>query len=471
MNSTDETATKEQWSKAKTIYLSTLQSENEKSQVERYLSMVVAVDRVKDKFVAFTSNAFAADFLRDNYAERLKKCLELVAPEGKVEIEFKYSATAAPSSTRQSAARQSERHRPQRISTFVSTMPLNEDYTFDEFVRGPSNSFAVAAAKAVVMNPGKGGYNPLFIYGGTGLGKTHLMQAIGNEIKRKDPSMAVCYLTAEEYLNEYVNYMKENDVAGFRVKYRSVDVLLLDDVQFFQRGNKIQIQDEFFNTFNALKDKQKQIVMTSDVAPKNMPAIEERLVSRFEGGMLQEIEQPKYETRLAILKKKAEGIDVTVPDHALEFIAERIESHVRAMEGALQKIRVYLLAYPSTVLTEEILEHLLDDFIKKEQTLRMLDIKEIQQTVAKRYAVTMEQMLSQERPQSVVTPRQLAMYIARKFTPKSLPEIAEKFNKTHATILHGVRNIEKRLDTEPELKTSLVEILAEFGYKPSDKME
>ena len=350
-------------------------------------------------------------------------------------------------------------------------MPLNEDYTFDEFVRGPSNSFAIAAAKAVVTNPGKGGYNPLFIYGGTGLGKTHLMQAIGNEIKKTDPSLAVCYLTAEEYLNEYVNYMKENDIPGFRTKYRSVDVLLLDDVQFFQRGNKIQIQDEFFNTFNALKDKQKQIVMTSDVAPKNMPAIEERLVSRFEGGMLQEIEQPKYETRLAILKKKAEGIDVTVPKQALEFIAERIESHVRAMEGALQKVRVYLMAYPSTVLTEDMLKHLLDDFIKKEQTLRMLDIKEIQQNVARRYSITMEQMLSPERPQSIVTPRQLAMYISRKFTTKSLPEIAKMFDKTHATILHGVRSIEKRLDTEPELKASLVEILAEFGYKPSDKME
>ena len=471
MNKTEDTATKEQWEKAKSIYLDTLQSENEKSQVERYLSMISSVERVNDTFIAFTTNEFSAEFLKDNYSERLKKCLELVTSEGSVNIEFKFSLSQASPAARQSISRSAEHAKSQKISTFVSTMPLNEDYTFDEFVRGPSNSFAIAAAKAVVTNPGKGGYNPLFIYGGTGLGKTHLMQAIGNEIKKTDPSLAVCYLTAEEYLNEYVNYMKENDIPGFRTKYRSVDVLLLDDVQFFQRGNKIQIQDEFFNTFNALKDKQKQIVMTSDVAPKNMPAIEERLVSRFEGGMLQEIEQPKYETRLAILKKKAEGIDVTVPKQALEFIAERIESHVRAMEGALQKVRVYLMAYPSTVLTEDMLKHLLDDFIKKEQTLRMLDIKEIQQNVARRYSITMEQMLSPERPQSIVTPRQLAMYISRKFTTKSLPEIAKMFDKTHATILHGVRSIEKRLDTEPELKASLVEILAEFGYKPSDKME
>lgn len=468
MSETTDTATKEQWGKAKSIYLSTLQSDDEKSQVERYLSMIVSVERGDDgKFIACTSNAFSADFLRANYMERLKKCLELVVTDGNgnVDIEFKFVPTHV-----QPVTRPVEVSRHQRISTFVSTMPLNEDYTFDEFVRGPSNSFAFAAAKAVVANPGsKIGYNPLFIYGGTGLGKTHLMQAIGNEIKRKDPSLAVCYLTAEEYLNEYVNYMKENDVPGFRAKYRSVDVLLLDDVQFFQKGR--QIQEEFFNTFNALKDKRKQIVMTSDVAPKNLPSLEDRLISRFEGGMLQEIEQPKYETRLAILKKKAEGSETTVPNYALEFIAERIESHVRAMEGALAKVKVYLSAYPSTVLNRDIMEHLLGDFIKKEQTLRMLDIKEIQQNIAKRYSITMEQMLSMERTQSVVTPRQLAMYVARKFTTKSLPEIAKEFDKTHATILHGVRNIEKRIDTEPELKASLVEILAEFGYNPSDKME
>ena len=240
-------------------------------------------------------------------------------------------------------------------------MPLNDEYTFDEFVRGPSNSFALAAAQAVVANPGKGGYNPLFIHGGTGLGKTHLMQAIGNELKKRDPSLDICYLTAEEYLNEYVNYMKDNNVHGFRAKYRSVDVLLLDDVQFFQKGKNIQ--EEFFNTFNALKDKRKQIVMTSDVAPKNLPAIEERLISRFEGGMLQEIETPSYETRLAILKKKAEGLDVLVPDSALEFISDRIKSHVRAMEGALGKVSVYISAYPSSQLTNEILEHLLGDFM------------------------------------------------------------------------------------------------------------
>lgn len=466
MNDQTDSTAKALWEKAKTIYLSTIESSEERSQIERYLSMIASVSKIDNTFVVYTSTAFAATFLKEQYADRLKKCLELVTPDENVGIDFQFHDIPRNQSIQQSLAAQVKR---QKVSTFVSTMPLNEEYTFAEFVRGPSNSFALAAAMAVVSNPGKSGYNPLFIHGGTGLGKTHLMQAIGNELRRKDPSLAICYLTAEEYLNEYVNFMKDNRIHEFRSKYRSVDLLLLDDVQFFQKGK--QIQEEFFNTFNALQQAKKQIVMTSDVAPKNLPAIEARLISRFEGGMLQEIESPSYETRLAILRKKAEGLDISIPDSVLEFISDNIKSHVRAMEGALGKVSVYLSAYPGTVLDNDLLAHLLSDFIQKEQTLKKLNIEEIQAAVAKKYSVTMAQMLSPERTQSIVTPRQLAMYIARKFTTKSLPEIAKLFEKTHATIIHGVRNIEKRLDVEEELKATLAEILSEFGYKLSDKMD
>ena len=209
--------------------------------------------------------------------------------------------------------------------------------------------------------------------------------------------------------------------------------------------------------------------MTSDVAPNKLPAIEARLVSRFEGGMLQEIESPSYETRLAILKKKAESLEQAIPLRALEFIADNIKSHVRAMEGALGKINVYLSTFGDAELKREVLSHLLKDFIEKEQHLKKLTIEEIQNAVAKKYNVTMAQILSPERTQSIVTPRQLAMYIARKFTTRSLPEIAKMFDKTHATIIHGVRNIEKRLDVEEDLKSILSEILSEFGYSISDK--
>ena len=466
---TIDITSKEMWEKAKTIYLATLQSSDEKSQVDRYLSMITTVTSKNGHFIIYTANTYAADYLKDNYSERLKKCLELVGDGLDISLEFKYDVNSKPAIVVPPNVA-IDGKRSSRVSTFISTMSLNDEYTFDEFVRGPSNSFALAAAMAVVKNPGKSGNNPLFIHGGTGLGKTHLMQAIGNELRRKDPSLAICYLTAEEYLNEYVNYIKDNNVPAFRNKYRSVDVLLLDDVQFLQKG-KGTIQEEFFNNFNALQQAKKQIVMTSDVAPKNLPLIEARLISRFEGGMLQEIESPSYETRLAILKKKAEGLDINVPLSALEFIADNIKSHVRAMEGALGKVSVFLDSFQNTELNNEILAHLLKDFIEKEQSLRKLSIEEIQTAVSKKFNVSMAQILSTERTQSIVTPRQLAMYIARKFTTKSLPEIAKLFDKTHATIIHGVKNIEKRLDVESDLKITLEEILAEFGYKISDQMD
>ena len=468
MNETIDITSKEMWERAKEIYLSTLHSVEEKSQVDRYLSMILSVSRKGDNFIVLTSNAYAADYLKDNYSERLRKCLELVADGEKIGLEFKYDETAKPAiiMPQNQMGRQSYSN---ATSTFISTMPLNEEYTFEEFVRGPSNSWALAAAQGVVSNPGKSGYNPLFIHGGTGLGKTHLMQAIGNELKRRNANMAICYLTAETFLNEYVNALKNGQIETFRNRYRTIDLLMVDDVQFLQKGK--QFQEEFFNTFCALWQAHKQIVMTSDVAPKNLPAVEERLISRFEGGMVQEIESPNYETRLAILRKKSESMKPAIPDSALEFIADTIKSHVRAMEGALHRVSIFRSMDPTENLTKETLSKLLKDFIEKEQTLKKLNIEEIQAVVAKKYSVTIAQILSAERTQSIVTPRQLAMYIARKFTTKSLPEIAKLFEKTHATIIHGVKNIEKRLDVESDLKATLAEILSEFGYNLSDKMD
>ena len=468
MNETIDITSKAMWERAKEIYLSTLHSVEEKSQVDRYLSMILSVSRKGDNFIVLTSNAYAADYLKDNYSERLRKCLELVADGEKIGLEFKYDETAKPAiiMPQNQMGRQSYSN---ATSTFISTMPLNEEYTFEEFVRGPSNSWALAAAQGVVSNPGKSGYNPLFIHGGTGLGKTHLMQAIGNELKRRNAKMAICYLTAETFLNEYVNALKNGQIETFRNRYRTIDLLMVDDVQFLQKGK--QFQEEFFNTFCALWQAHKQIVMTSDVAPKNLPAVEERLISRFEGGMVQEIESPNYETRLAILRKKSESMKPAIPDSALEFIADTIKSHVRAMEGALHRVSIFRSMDPTENLTKETLSKLLKDFIEKEQTLKKLNIEEIQAVVAKKYSVTITQILSAERTQSIVTPRQLAMYIARQFTTKSLPEIAKLFEKTHATIIHGVKNIEKRLDVESDLKATLAEILSEFGYNLSDKMD
>ena len=473
--SNEEIDEKSLWERSKTIFLSTLQNETDRQQAERYFLMITSVEIEGDEFIIHTMNQYSADLMQRDYADKLKSCFTLANAPARLGIVFKFdnqvkTTIVAPRIDHHPPAIPPYRTemRP-RVSTFVSTSPLKAEYTFDEFVRGPSNSFALAAAMGVVKNPGRKGFNPLFIHGGTGLGKTHLMQAIGNELRFKNPSLAICYLSAEEFLNEYVNYMKNTSLQEFRNKYRSVDVLLIDDIQFFQRGK--DIQEEFFNTFNALYKAEKQIVMTSDVAPKNLPAIEERLISRFEGGIVQEIDSPSYETRLAILKKKAEGLNTVVPDTVLEYIADNVTSHVRAMEGALSKVSVYMEAEPTTIIDTTILSYLLKDSIEKEQSLRKLTIEEIQTAVAKKYNVTVPQLLSSERTQSLVTPRQLAMFISRKLTTKSLQEIATAFDKKHATILHGVKTIKQRIENEIDLKNVLSEILTDFGYKITDTMD
>lgn len=466
-----DTSSRDLWEKAKSFYLMTLHSVEEKSQAERYFGMITSVANEEGKFVIFTHNEFAADLIRKEYANKIKGSFLLAGASSELEIEVRYDPASKPALVVPTFKPTSQINQQQQmpVSSFVSTLPLKEEFTFSEFVSGPSNSFAIAAAKAVVANPGKTGYNPLFIHGGTGLGKTHLMQAIGNELKQRNQSLAICYITAEEYLNEYINHMKMDKVHKFREKYRSVDVLLIDDVQFFKVGGGIQ--EEFFNTFNALKDKRKQIVMTSDVPPKDLVAIESRLISRFEGGMLQEIESPNIETRLAIISKKAESLSVKIPNIVLNFIAENIKSHVRAMEGALATVEVFVSANPNMMIDKNILMKILDDFIQKESSLKKLTIEEIQQTCAKRFGTTMADILSHERTQTLVTPRQLAMYISRKYTSKGLQEIAKAFDKKHATIISGVKTIQQRLSNEPSLKTDLEEILSTLGYKLSDSME
>ena len=447
--------------------MASLHTDEQRSQVDRYLSMVSRIERNGNNFVMFTTNSPAADLLNTSYAEKLSSLLSLFFGIESASVKFvcDESRKAAIVIPADDAARSFSKGEEPEVRKVVhaSTMPLRREYTFDEFVEGPSNSWAYSAAKGVVSHPGEKGYNPLFIHGGTGLGKTHLMQAIGNDLKKLRPDLSVCYLTAEMFLNEYVNYMQTGKHSEFREKYRNFDVLLIDDVQFFQKGKVVQ--EEFFNTFNYLQDKNKQIVMTCDVSPKNLPALEERLISRFIGGMVQEIESPSYETRLAILKKKTDNSFPPVPHTTLEFIADKIRSHVRAMEGALAKVKVILANNPSTVLTPLVLSHLLKDFIDNEQTMKKMTILDIQTAVARKFNVDLAQINSTERTQSLVTPRQVAMFISRKYTTNSLEEIGKAFEKKHATILHGVKTIQQRIETESDLRETIGQILEEFGIK------
>ena len=461
---------KELWDRAKTICLAMVKSEDEKGKLSRNLSMVRNLVKRDHTYVFMTSSQFAIKQLQ-NDVERLRSCLNLAGAGNDLLIDFEVDESTTLKIEPASISRPTENLSRTQVNQFTSTMPLNPEYTFEEFVRGPSNSLANATAISIADKPGRRGYNPFFIHGGTGLGKTHLMQAIGNELKRKDPSLAVCYLTAEVFMNEYINAI-QNSAAGmpsFRTKYRNVDVFLVDDIQFI--AQKRQMQEEFFNTFTSLYSAGKQIVLTSDVSPKNLKDFEERLISRFEGGMVQEIELPSYETRLAILRKKTEGMNPTIPDNALKFIAENIKTHVRAMEGALGKVNIMMNITPNMNLNDDVLTKLLGDFIERERKLKRISIEEIQNKVCHHYQVTMAQLLSTERTQSLVTPRQLAMYISKKYPNKSLPEIAKMFDKTHATIIHGVRNITKRMDVEPELRRSFEQIINELGCSPDENID
>ncbi len=456
------------WEKAKEIFISTLNSSEEKSQAERYLnSIITSISKIGNELKILASSSYAAELLQSNYALKLKSCLTLAGDTEDLKLTFMADERVRTKVAVSEVAVENNNSVTQNKS-FVSTMPLKDDYTFDEFVTGLSNSWAYAAAKGAAKEPGKKGLNPLFIHGGTGLGKTHLMQAIGNDIKSRSPSSSVCYLTAERFLNDYVNHVSNHMMQQFQERYRSVDVLLVDDVQFLNRGK--ESQQEFFNTFNSLLESGKQIVMTSDVAPKDLPGIEARLISRFEWGNVQEIEAPSYETRLAILKKKNESLEYPVKEEVIKYIASNIKSHVRAMEGALAKIEVMIKYHPEIEINDDILDYALKDFIEKEKTRKKVSIQEIQLTVAKKFSISLSQILSKEKTANLVTPRQLAMYIARKFTSKSLPDIAGEFDKTHATIVHGVKTITKRLDVENDLRDILDNIISELGLSMDDKL-
>ncbi len=357
---------------------------------------------------------------------------------------------------------------PQRSPALPSTLPLHETYTFANFVRGPSNSFAYAAAIAVAKGLGRTAYNPLFIWGSTGLGKTHLMEAIGHHVMDNNPDCSVCYITSETFLNEYTNAMANATLPKFRARYRKYDLLLLDDVQFLV--GKKQFQEEFFNTFNQLMIFNKQVVMTCDVAPKEL-GLEERLISRFQQGMVVEIESPSYETRIAILKSKMQGRNRIIPNEILSFIAENIRSHVRAIEGALSRIVTFMDVNPEMQLNLEIAQHLLKDMIEDEATIKKITPETVIQAVADHYGVSVKDIIGPGRPQSLITPRQMAMFLSCKLTTDSLPDIGKVFDRKHTTVYYGSQQIQKRLSVEADLKQDVQQIAGKLGRNISDALE
>jgi chromosomal replication initiator protein len=311
-------------------------------------------------------------------------------------------------------------------------------YTFDTFIVGPSNQFAHAACRAVAEAPSRS-YNPLFIYGGVGLGKTHLMHAIGQYVLQHNPSLKLTYISSERFMNEMINALRYERILDFRERYRSVDVLLVDDIQFV--SGKEGTQTEFFHTFNALYDSQKQIVLSSDHAPHEIPNLEERLRSRFEWGLIADIQAPDIETKIAILKRKAEAEAVPLPDNVAMFIAGRIKTNIRELEGQL----IRLIAYASLTgrdisleLAQEVLRNVM------EQDSKAITIERIQRFVSEYYQLKVAELKSKNNSKSVAMPRQVAMYLCKKLTRASLPEIGRSFgDKHHSTVIHSIKKVEE----------------------------
>ncbi|MDP9263510.1 MAG: chromosomal replication initiator protein DnaA [Acidobacteriota bacterium] len=339
-----------------------------------------------------------------------------------------------------------------------SAAQLNPKYTFDAFVIGAANQFAHAAARAVAERPSKA-YNPLFLYGGVGMGKTHLMQAIGHEVKKRQPQSAICYLTSEKFTNEVIHSLRYDKMASFRDRFRNVDVLLVDDIQFLRQ--KERTQEEFFHTFNALHDSLKQIVIASDRPPKELAEIEDRLRSRFEWGLIADIQPPDLETKVAILQKKAELERVPLPTDVALFIASNIRSNVRELEGALIRLVAYtsLTGAPLTLQTaQQVLKSIIDA-----QT-RRVTIDSIQKAVAEQFGLRVADIKAKNNSRPIVYPRQVAMYLAKHLTEASLPEIGRQFGgKHHTTVMHSVEKIEQVRKADKDLNrmlNKLTEILS-----------
>jgi chromosomal replication initiator protein len=396
-----------------------------------------------NKVLIEVPSKFHRDWIKEHHWGIFCDVIKEVMKQEDVLIEFFVQPQQMKKATHQ-AKEEKREGREEKISLF------EKKYTFSTFVVGPSNQFAHAAAKAVADAPGRA-YNPLFIYSGVGLGKTHLVTAIGHHIQGKTPRMKVAYLSSEQFTNELINRMSHQRMEEFRQKYRNMDILLIDDIQFI--AGKERTQEEFFHTFNALYEAQKQIVLTSDRQPKEIPDIEERLRSRFESGLISDIQQPDLETRIAILKKKAEIWGIRLPDDVAEFLASVMKSNIRELEGGLVKLGA-VSSLTNTEITQELAKNELKYLIDNRDRVITKDF--IQKLTADAFGVKITDMKSKRRTKAVVLPRQVAMYLCRNFAGASLPEIGNFFGgKDHSTVIHACKVIEEKKEKDPELRAKI----------------
>lgn len=337
-------------------------------------------------------------------------------------------------------------------STAETVYHLNPKYTFDSFVVGQSNQFAHAASLAVAENPKEAHANPLFIYGGVGLGKTHLMHAIGHFMHRNDPTKRILYVTSEQFTNEFIASIQTNRNEEFRRKYRSQDLLLIDDIQFI--ADKESTMDEFFHTFNELHGRDKQIVLTSDKPPKDIQKLEQRLISRFAWGLVVDIQAPDLETRIAILRNKAQSDGFDVPNEVINYIATHVKSNIRELEGALSRVTAYS-KLTTGVVSEETAAYVLKDIYENNKPVQ-ITVSHIKEIVAENYNITVEQMDSKKRSRPLAYPRQIAMYLTRELTELSLPKIGQEFGgRDHSTVIHACDKIRSDIEKDTELAVEI----------------
>ncbi|WP_138419177.1 chromosomal replication initiator protein DnaA [Aquibacillus sediminis] len=438
------------------LWINTLQSIQDKiskPSFDTWLKNTTADKIENDTLIISAPNEFARDWLENRYTDLISEALFEVTG-AKLNTKFVIPEVVSEVDQMKQSTKNIQDTKTQENNDDSLKTMLNSKYTFDTFVIGSGNRFAHAASLAVAEAPAKA-YNPLFIYGGVGLGKTHLMHAIGHYVLDHNPMAKVVYLTSEKFTNEFINSIRDNKADNFRNKYRNVDVLLIDDIQFL--AGKEQTQEEFFHTFNALHEENKQIVISSDRPPKEIPTLEDRLRSRFEWGLITDITPPDLETRIAILRKKAKAEGLDIPNEVMLYIANQIDTNIRELEGALIRVVAY-----SSLINEDIDASLaaqaLKDIIPSSKP-KVVTVQGIQEIVAEKYNIKIEEFAAKKRTKSIAFPRQIAMYLSRELTDLSLPKIGEEFGgRDHTTVIHAHEKISKMISNDQVLQKDIEEL-------------
>jgi chromosomal replication initiator protein len=432
--------------------LEKLKNELSKPSFETWMSSTRLLDIDGDTLVISVPNEFAKDWLESRYASLIRSSVQAVLGHS---VSLRFIIPSPEGSYREDSNQSMPVSPIIQIQDELIPNSLNTKYTFDTFVIGNSNRFAHAASLAVAESPAKS-YNPLFIYGGVGLGKTHLMHAIGHHVLQRSPNTKVLYVSSEKFTNELIDSIRDENSIEFRNHYRNVDILLIDDIQFL--AGKERTQEEFFHTFNALHEANKQIIISSDRPPKEIPTLEDRLRSRFEWGLITDIQAPDLETRIAILRKKAKMENLQVPNEVMVYIADKIHSNIRELEGAL--IRVMAFASLSSIpIDTEVAVEALKDILPANNT-KQITIDMIQQSVAGYFHLSPSEFKAKKRTRAVAFPRQIAMYLSRELTDSSLPKIGDEFGgRDHTTVMHAHDKITQALTNDPLLEKKVNEMI------------